>query len=109
MFAPARLFAAQKLMRFRFLIYAKSGYYSVASPVRPLGLFENSGGQSMSNPRSSRYPSRLLKLLAVVAFAATSALAQVRDYNRIVVFGDSLSGSQPYRRQLYTGAIYGWV
>lgn len=45
----------------------------------------------MSNPRSSRYPSRLLKLVALVAIAATSALAQVRDYNRIVVFGDSLS------------------
>jgi phospholipase/lecithinase/hemolysin len=45
----------------------------------------------MPDYRSSRHSSRVLKLVAVIAFAATTALAQVRDYNRIVVFGDSLS------------------
>ena len=45
----------------------------------------------MPDHRSSFYCSRVLKLVAIIAFAATTALAQVRDYNRIVVFGDSLS------------------
>ena len=45
----------------------------------------------MPNPRSSRYSSRLFTLLAVLAFSAASVFAQVRDYTRIVVFGDSLS------------------
>jgi phospholipase/lecithinase/hemolysin len=45
----------------------------------------------MPNPRSSRYSSHVLAFLSVVALAATTALAQVRDYTRIVVFGDSLS------------------
>ena len=45
----------------------------------------------MPTPRSSRISTRVFTLLATVAFAATSALAQVRDYTRIVVFGDSLS------------------
>jgi phospholipase/lecithinase/hemolysin len=47
----------------------------------------------MPNPHSSRYPYRLLTMLAVLAITATAALAQVRDYTRIVVFGDSLSDS----------------
>ena len=45
----------------------------------------------MPNPRSSRYSSRLFTIVAVFALSAASALAQVRDYTRIVVFGDSLS------------------
>lgn len=45
----------------------------------------------MSNPRSSRYPSRVLIILSVLALATTTARAQVRDYTRIVIFGDSLS------------------
>ena len=45
----------------------------------------------MSNPRSSRYSSLALTFLTIIAFAATTAIAQVRDYTRIVVFGDSLS------------------
>jgi len=45
----------------------------------------------MPNPLWSRYSSHVVKLAVVIAFAATTALAQVRDYNRIVVFGDSLS------------------
>ena len=45
----------------------------------------------MSNPCSSRYFSRALALIAAVAFSATAAFGQVRDYTRIVVFGDSLS------------------
>lgn len=45
----------------------------------------------MLNSRSSHYPSRVLTLLAAFVFAATAAIAQTRDYTRIVVFGDSLS------------------
>jgi len=45
----------------------------------------------MSNPRSSRYSCRVLAAIAVFTLAATAAIAQVRDYTRIVVFGDSLS------------------
>jgi phospholipase/lecithinase/hemolysin len=45
----------------------------------------------MPDHRSSRYSSRVLQVAGIIAFAATTALAQVRDYNRIVVFGDSLS------------------
>ena len=45
----------------------------------------------MPNPRSSRYSCRVLAAIAVFTLAATAAIAQVRDYTRIVVFGDSLS------------------
>jgi len=45
----------------------------------------------MPNPRSSRSSSRLVAAIALFALAATAAIAQVRDYTRIVVFGDSLS------------------
>ena len=45
----------------------------------------------MSNPRSPRSSFHIFTIAAVIALAATSALAQVRDYSRIVVFGDSLS------------------
>ncbi|HXS76936.1 MAG TPA: SGNH/GDSL hydrolase family protein [Terracidiphilus sp.] len=45
----------------------------------------------MSIPRSSRPVPRVLAVLAVLALSAVTAFAQVRDYTRIVVFGDSLS------------------
>jgi phospholipase/lecithinase/hemolysin len=45
----------------------------------------------MSNPRLSRYSSRVVAAIAVFALAATASIAQVRDYTRIVIFGDSLS------------------
>jgi len=45
----------------------------------------------MPNPRASRYSSRLFTVVALLAISTASALAQVRDYARIVVFGDSLS------------------
>jgi phospholipase/lecithinase/hemolysin len=45
----------------------------------------------MSNPRSLRSSFHIFTIAAVIALAATSAFAQVRDYTRIVIFGDSLS------------------
>jgi len=45
----------------------------------------------MPIPRSSRHSSRAPGVLTVIALSAITALAQVRDYTKIVVFGDSLS------------------
>lgn len=45
----------------------------------------------MPIPRSSRHSSRALTFLTLIALCSVSAFAQVRDYTRIVVFGDSLS------------------
>jgi len=45
----------------------------------------------MLTSRSPHYSSRFFSVLTVIVFSAISAVAQVRDYTRIVVFGDSLS------------------
>lgn len=45
----------------------------------------------MPDPRLSVHLSRVLTIFSIIALATASAVAQVRDYTRIVVFGDSLS------------------
>jgi phospholipase/lecithinase/hemolysin len=45
----------------------------------------------MLNSHLSRHLSRVLTVFAIIAFTATAAFAQTRNYTRIVVFGDSLS------------------